>query len=119
MNIIKIGNIKTSSNNVFNRTIYSYDEFNMFCFIKFIMEHLYLNSTYTIMIKLGFFNSNSNSVFYMLGSQIGIKLKDSHDIDKYKNIYNIIMLGIDEVISRYVVESFSDTVEISYKFKYS
>lgn len=36
----------------------------------------------------------------MSGNQIGIKITESHNINYYKNIYNIIILKIEDIISK-------------------
>lgn len=50
----------------------------------------------------------------MSGNQIGIKITESHNINYYKNIYNIIILKIEDIISKYDVESLPDSIVISY-----
>lgn len=86
MKIMQTQKLKLQSIKLFKHSIFSYTDFNQTNFINFIMENFHLNSTYTILVKFGF---NSNSVFYMSGKQLGLKIKDSQDLSYYKNTYNL------------------------------
>ena len=67
--------------------MFLYSNFNVNVFIKFLMEHLYTNKKYSLLFRVGF---NSNSIHYMLGSQLGLTIGLSHNITHYQNIYNVI-----------------------------
>ena len=73
---------------VFKYKIFTYENFDLESFINFIMENFFVQETYTIIISLGF---EGNSVFLTTSRQFGIKIVDKHNIDYYKNIYNIII----------------------------
>ena len=51
--------IKLDSLYIWNNKVFNYEEFNNISFNKFIMENLYLNSTYSILIKFGFAKDNT------------------------------------------------------------
>ena len=99
---------KTSFKNI---TI-SYSDFTMERFINYLMEHLHVNSHYSILVKLGFKN---NSVFYMSGKQIGIKIANSHDIKYYKDIYNVILYRIELVMEYYDQDEYPVSIMLEYK----
>jgi hypothetical protein len=102
--------LKTKS--LFKNFLFSYEDFKQENFIKFIMENFILHSTNTILVTFGF---NSNNVFISSGKQIGVKITENHNIEYYKNIYNIIILRIEDIISKYNMESLPNTIIISYK----
>ena len=58
--------MKSKSQVNFKRKVFNYNEFNVTCFVNFIMENFHLNSNYSILMKFGF---NGNSLFYLSGKQ--------------------------------------------------
>lgn len=104
--------LKMDKRKLFTDKIFTYDGFNQTNFINFVMENFLHNSTYTILVKFCF---AGNSLFFMSGPQMGIKISNSHNINYYISIYNIILLRIDDVISKYDIDSFPDSIVISYK----
>lgn len=104
--------MNTQSKNKFQYVVYSYDNFNLKSFLDFISTNFYFNRTNTILVSLGF---QGNSVFYMTARQIGLRLTDSHNVDHYENICDVITMKITDVISKYEVTDFPNTVIISYK----
>ncbi len=100
--------------NIFKDVVFDYSKFNLESFIHFIMEnfHFHTNSTYSVLIKIGV---SSNSIYYMLGSQIGISIKENHAVHAYKNIYDVILLQIDDLLSKYDLDYYPDSIIISYK----
>ena len=102
----------TQYKNKFKYMLFSYEDFNQKSFLNFVMTSLYLNRTYTILVSLGFLG---NSNFYMTGRQIGIKITDTHNLNQYENIYDVIMLRILDVMSKYDMSDMPNTVIIGYK----
>jgi len=51
-----------------------------------------LNTNYSLIIKIG---TRSNSVFYMCGPQVGIIVKDNHDMIFYYHFYSYILERIN------------------------
>lgn len=88
------------------------DSFNLEYFIEILMLNLRTSNTYSILVKFGFLGNN---VFYMSGSQIGVKISTSHDLKYYSQIYRIIELRIEDVIARYSLESLPNSIILSYK----
>lgn len=101
-----------NKSNIFKTYVFVYDVFSRDNFIKFLMENLYINSSYSILIKLGF---DGNSVFYMLDHQMGITLKNTHNIDFYEDIYDIILLKINDLLLKYDIDHLPNTITIYYK----
>ncbi len=98
--------------NKFIDLILPFNKLNEKFFIQSLMEHLSINSRYSILVKLGFKN---NSEFYMSGKQIGVNIGYSHDIKYYKDLYNVLLYRIDLVMENYDQERYPDSVIFSYK----
>ena len=105
-------NYRVTLNKTFKNKVFTFDDFNQTNFLNFIMENFLLENTYTLLVSFGF---SGNSVFYTSGKQIGLKITNYHDINFYKNIYNIIILRIDDVISEYDMSSYPNTISVMYK----
>ena len=105
-------NYRVTLNKTFKNKVFTFDDFNQTNFLNFIMENFLLENTYTLLVSFGF---SGNSVFYTSGKQIGLKITNYHDINFYKNIYNIIILRIDDVISEYDKSSYPNTISVMYK----
>lgn len=91
--------------------IFLYSDFTETNFSNFIMENLLPNRSHSVLIKLGF----EGRSFYMIGNQIGISVKKSHNINYYKNLYEVISLKIHDLDDRYDINCDPDTVHIIYK----
>jgi len=61
--------------------------------LEFLVTTLNMNSRYSLLFKLGL----SENKFLMLGSQIGVIVRDKHNINYYKDIY----IRISELIEDY------------------
>lgn len=73
--------------------IINIENFRVKLFINHLVENLSLNTTYSLLIKVGY----SDNSFYMAGKQIGIVVKHFHNIKYYENIYGIIVNKIEEL----------------------
>lgn len=89
---------------------YNYNTFLESTFLEFIQISLNLETNYSILIKL----SIENKKFYMIGSQIGLVIKDSHDLNNYKNIYQLIIDLIESTSDSYGIGTPSSLI-IMYK----
>jgi hypothetical protein len=67
--------------------IVNFEDFNERSFINSLVENLTLNTTYSLLTKVGY---EGNSSFYMAGPQIGIVVKHFHNTRHYANLYRII-----------------------------
>ena len=92
--------------------IFEYGCFNLRAFLDFIMQNFYLNCTYSILVTIGL---AGNTVFYTVGRQIGIGVLDSHDLEYYENVYDIIKDKIYNILSNYDVNDYPNIVVIRYK----
>nr|UEV87013.1 hypothetical protein [Grifola frondosa] len=108
-----LGKINDKNNNKFQHIIFKPRDFNMDRFIEVLMENLSLHNTYTILIKLSF---DGNSLFYMAGHQIGVKVGSHHNIKYYKQIFRVILLKIEDILSQYDLEDSNlDNIIFIYK----
>jgi len=73
------------------------------------MENYSLNSTYSILIKVGV------TLFFRY-LQIGFKINNTHNIALYENIYDIIIFKINDIISKYDVEYEPNSITIITKY---
>lgn len=73
-----------------------YDSFTKEAFSNEIMKNFQLNTSYTLLVRFG---AESNSIFKMAGSQIGINTGDEHHKQYYDEIFDVIWdrleLGLD------------------------
>nr|YP_010044372.1 DNA polymerase [Trametes versicolor]QPF23613.1 DNA polymerase [Trametes versicolor] len=83
----------------------AYEDFSLENFINIIMNNFKLNTTYSILLKI---SSNNNLLFKMCGPQIGIVIKNEHDLDFYSKLYNLILTRIEITVDNY---NYFDTVE--------
>ena len=97
--------------NKFQYFHFSLNDFTTINFINFIVNNLKLNSTYSILIKI---SCQNNLVFKMCGSQIGIVIKNEHDLDYYEKIYSVILIRIELMIATYNYIDTVDAIEIMY-----
>jgi len=86
-------NSVSSVNKKWTYLIFSYKEFNSKMLLEFLVTTLNMNSRYSLLFKLGL----SENKFLMLGSQIGVIVRDKHNINYYKDIY----IRISELIEDY------------------
>lgn len=89
----------------------SLNDFTTINFINFIVNNFKLNSTYSILIKI---SCQNNLVFKMCGSQIGIVIKNEHDLDYYEKVYSVILIRIESMIATYHYIDTVDAIEIMY-----
>ena len=104
--------MKKNLTNKNNYLVLSYKNFTVDRWIDLLIENFNLNTTYSLLIKLSF---EGNSLFYMAGSQIGFVVKDNHNIDYYKRIYQIISDRIEDFVLLYDVEGYPDNLNIILK----
>ena len=111
-------NLKTNNlhDTVFNKSPYNYfhftyESFSSESFINKILNHFHLNTTYSILIKV---SSNNNLNFKMCGSQIGIVIKEDHNIKFYESLFSTIEYRIETVINNYDYMNSLDLIEIAY-----
>jgi hypothetical protein len=72
--------------------------FNQVNFINIMVLNLKLRSINTIMMQ---YSSYSDNKYYMLGSQIGVIVKDNHDIHNYKNLFEHFLEMYEILLDRY------------------
>jgi DNA polymerase type B, organellar and viral len=86
--------------------IINFERFRVKLFINHLVENLSLNTTYSLLIKVGY----SDNSFYMAGKQIGIVVKHFHNIRYYEDIYGIIANKIEELETSDPKQGKPDTV---------
>lgn len=98
--------------NMFKHIIIPLEFFTLKTFNDKLMLNLQIDNTYSILVKFGFLG---NSLFYMSGSQIGIKISSFHNLKYYSQIFKIIESRIEDIIGKYNIESLPDSIIILYK----
>ena len=90
---------------------FSYENFTLENFQNEIMKNFQLNSTYSILLKI---SSGNNLIFKMCGPQIGLVLKNEHNLEYYSKLYNLILTRIETTINNYNYLDSIDALEIRY-----
>jgi hypothetical protein len=106
------GNSNDKFNDNFTFFHYTVESFTPNNFILDITRHLTTNTTYSFIIKI---NSNNNTIYKMCGRQIGIIIKDNHDLNKYEDIYYVILQRIDVTSNLYDYITDLSRIEIMFK----
>jgi predicted hydrocarbon binding protein len=94
--------LKKNNSKILNKYKYLYFSLNEFTsqnFVKEVVNNFKLNSTYSILIKI---SCENHTLFKMCGRQIGVAIKDEHNLDFYANLYSVINNRIDSVLNDYV-----------------
>ena len=103
-----------STKNTANKKIifiyFSYKNFTLENFINKIIEILELNTTYSILIKLSY---NNNQAFKMCGHQIGLTVQDIMEIQHFRDLYDVILMRIDQTFENYIMIDNINTIEVS------
>jgi hypothetical protein len=77
-------------------------ELTEFEFIKLLQLNLKLDTTYTILFQYTLYEQNNH---LMLGPQVGIIVKETHDLEYYRNLYEHFSEILEITTQRYNVES--------------
>ena len=78
------------------------NELTEFEFIKLLQLNLNLDTMYTILFQYTLYEKNSH---LMLGPQVGIKVKETHNFKYYRNLYEHFLEILEITMDRYNVES--------------
>nr|QWO71378.1 DNA polymerase [Calocybe cyanea] len=89
----------------------SYQEFNLNMFIKILTQNFKLNTTYSLLLKI---SSDNYMTFKMCGPQIGIVIKESHDLEYYSKLFDLIITRIEITIDKYNYMDHIEGLEIMY-----
>jgi DNA polymerase type B, organellar and viral len=73
-------------------------KFTLENFQKSLIDNFRINTSYSILIKVAFWGYKS---FRMVGPQIGLVIDNSHDYDKYEDLYWDIIIRIDKTTENY------------------
>jgi len=90
---------------------FSFNEFTSENFKNFIVNKFKLNTTYSILLKI---SNQNNLLFKMCGPQIGLVIKNEHDLNYYDKLYTAIMTRIESTIDNYNYIESIDAIEIMY-----
>jgi hypothetical protein len=92
--------------------VISYRDFTLKKLIELLVIQLKMNSRYSLLFKLGL----SGNRFLMIGPQIGVVVKEKHNLNYYEKIHTIITDRIEHyIISNSALESQLETLSILYK----
>ena len=100
-----------TNKNTIKYLYFPYKDFTNENFSKEIMKNFLLNTTYSIIIKL---SSNSNTIFKMAGTQIGLYTGDSHNETYYKDLFEVLNERIEIVYDTYNYIDNIETILIQY-----
>nr|AYE93237.1 LAGLIDADG homing endonuclease [Termitomyces sp.]AYE93255.1 DNA polymerase [Termitomyces sp.] len=92
-------NKKISS--IFKLVIVPFHELTEIKFYNILMLNLQLRSTNSIMFQ---YTSYTDSQQYMLGPQVGVVVKDSHNISYYRNLYEHFNETLNLLMERYFID---------------
>jgi hypothetical protein len=92
--------------------IIKYSDFNSDKFIFSLMNNLLINNTYTIFLTIGFLASGN---YYIINRQVGIIVKNNHEISRYLQIYDVYDKRISEMMLEYSMNVLPDIVKIDFK----
>ena len=99
-------NLTKFKNNYLHFTL---ENFTVNNFIDEIIKNCSFNTTFSLMIKI---SCDNNQVLKMCGQQIGLVIKNEHDINHYKLVYDVIYIRIDSTINMYNDIESVDIIEI-------
>ena len=99
-------NLTKFKNNYLHFTL---ENFTVNNFIDEIIKNCSFNTTFSLMIKI---SCDNNQVLKMCGQQIGLVIKNEHDINHYKLVYDVINIRIDSTINMYNDIESVDIIEI-------
>lgn len=111
LNNIKESN-KTKKFNKYKSLYFKYNLFTLEEFISSLMKNLLINQTYTMLVKLNFASSR---LYLNIGRQIGLQISKSHDIHRYKILFDIMEMRISELLDEYGFEEEPDFILIEFK----
>ena len=101
----------TKNKIIFNYIHFSYNNFTKENFRSEIINKFKLNTTYSIFIKI---SSQNNLIFKMCGPQIGLIIKNEHDLDFYNKLFSVIQIRIESTVDLYNYIENIDAIEIMY-----
>ena len=104
-------NSKNYLKNNFKYLHFSLNDFSSDNFKNMIVNNFKLKTTYSIFIKI---SSQNNLVFKMCGPQIGLVIKNEHDLIYYEKLHTAIMTRIESTIENYDYIESIDAIEIMY-----
>ena len=93
------------------RIYFVYNNFTVDNFIDKVVDRLDFNTSYSLLIKLSYNNIHD---FKMCGSQIGLSIHDNHDLDFYRQLYDVINIRIEHTFDNYVMIESINTIELSF-----
>jgi hypothetical protein len=94
-----------------NYIYFSYKDFNKENFFKEIRKNFHLNTNYSILIKI---SSESNTIFKMAGTQIGLFTGEEHSQDYYFELFEVLKERIDIIFDTYEYIDIIETILIIY-----
>ena len=98
-NIVSVYKHKAIKTNYkLNTIIIPFNDLSQIKFINILMLELKLMTVYTIIFQ---YNQYENDHQYMLGPQVGINVKNNHNINYYKDLYDHLIETLDILMDRY------------------
>jgi len=100
--------VQTNKNTLY--LFFEREHFTSDSFVKSLTNHLKLNTTYSMLVK---FSDGENTIFKMSGRQIGIVVKDNHDINFYAYLYDTCMQRVQSTAQNYDYMNSIGLIEVS------
>ena len=97
--------------NSFNYIHFPFAEFTKERFQNEILKNFKLKTSYSLLLKI---SSYSNLIFKMCGPQIGLVIKDEHDLNFYSKLYDVIRIRIETTLDNYDYIEEIEGLEIIY-----
>lgn len=85
----------------YTKVVIPFRELTEIKFLNTLLFNLKLKSLYTILYQ---YNLYSEGINYMLGPQVGINVKESHDLKYYKDLYKHLLDLLEITMSKYNLE---------------
>ena len=80
--------------------IIPFQDWNQIKFLNFLFTNLNLNSNYTLLFQYSLYETQT---YYMLHRQIGVVVRETHDLKNYRNIFSFISERLEYIKERYEV----------------
>lgn len=103
INNLAIRNLtKTKINYKFDKVIIPFKELTEIKFLNILLLNLKLDTLYTILFQYTLYENNIN---FMLGPQVGINVKETHNLEYYRNLYEHLLEKLSIIMESYNVEA--------------
>jgi DNA polymerase family B len=86
----------------FKKITVPYVKLNKISFLNILFLNLQLRSVNTILFQ---YTNYEQSIYYMLGKQVGVVVQDSHELNHYKNLFEHYRETLELLMDRYELDN--------------